>query len=216
MASKPVAFIDATDLYPQDQRDFLVQAALDGLYRLDWSDTILQETACAIHRRLRDRDGLSQRSKTEHMLGLLTNALTMVGAGGPLDEPAIRKQIEMLGEDPTGWGTTDRDDRHVIAAALVAGADVLVSSDKSFDAEVCEKQLGLRVQRADEFLADVFGGTADEQLLATFDALAARWKKPVPFSRAQVVGRLRTPLPEAMAYLVEQRGFAVADPPSEA
>lgn len=215
LVSELVAVIDATDLYPQDQRDFLVQAAFDGLYRLDWSETILQETACAIHRRLREREGLSRRTATERMLGLLSSALTAVGAGQALDEAAIRARIAAMSDDRANWGTTDPDDRHVIAAALVAGADVLVSSDKRFDAEYCQRQLGFRVLTADAFLLEIFGDASDEHITAPLDALAARWKKPAQFTRPQVVGRLQTPLPEAIEYLIEKRRFAIADPPGD-
>jgi predicted nucleic acid-binding protein len=214
LASKPVALVDATDLLPQDQRDFLVQAALDGLYRMVWSETILQETACAIHRRLRERDGLSQRAKTEHMLGLLTSALTAVDAGAGADEDAIRSRIEAMGEDPESWGTTDRNDRHVIAAAVVGSADTLVTSDSRFDAEFCRKTFDVRVMNADDFLVEIFSQTADRHLHISLDALAGRWKRPAPFSRAQVIGRLEAPLPKAMAYLVKARGFSRDHPPS--
>ena len=213
MASKPVALVDATDLLPQDQRDFLVQAALDGLYRMVWSETILQETACAIHRRLRERDGLSQRTKTERMLALLTGALAEADAGVSADEGAIRSRIGGMGEDPADWGTTDRDDRHVIAAAVVGGADTLVTSDGRFDAELCKKTFGLRVVNADDFLVDIFARADNRHVRVSLDALAGRWIRPAPFSRAQVIGRLETPLPKSMAYLVDVRGFPRDDPP---
>jgi hypothetical protein len=214
LASKRVALIDATDLFPQDQRDVLVQVALDGMYRMLWSETILQETACAIHRRLRQRDGLSQRRETEHMLGLLTGALTEADAGTNADEDAIRAQIGVMGEDPANWGTSDVDDRHVIAAAIAGGADTLVTSDGRFDAAHCEKAVNLRVIGVDDFLVDVFTQADDQQARISLDALARRWKRPAPFSRAQVVGRLEAPLPEAMAYLVNVRGFSRDDPPT--
>ena len=213
MASKPVALVDATDLLPQDQRDFLVQGALDGLYRMVWSETILQETACAIHRRLRERDGLSQRTKTERMLGLLTSALVTLDAGTSVDEDAIRSRIDATGGDLKTWGTTDRNDRHVIAAAVVGRADTLVTSDARFDAEFCQKTFDLRVINTDDFLVDIFTQADDQHLQVALDALAGRWKRPGPFTRAQVVGRLETPLPKSMGYLVQTRGFSRDVPP---
>jgi predicted nucleic acid-binding protein len=198
LASKPVALIDATDLFPQDQRDFMVQVAFDGLYRIVWSETILQEAACAIHRRLRERDGVSQRPKTERMLDLLTKALTSVGAGAGANEKAIHTRIKGLGEDRAAWGTTDPDDRHVIAAALVSEADSLVTSDGRFDVAFCRQNFELRVLGADDFLTGVLAEADDDHIRAPLDALAARWKHPAPFNRAQVIGRLETPLPKAM------------------
>jgi predicted nucleic acid-binding protein len=214
LASKSVALVDATDLFPQDQRDLLVQVALDGMYRMVWSEMVLQETACAIHRRLRGRDGLSQRTKTERMLGLLTDALTAVDAGTSADEDAIRSRIDAMGQDPAQWGTSDPDDRHVIAAAVAGGTDTLVTSDGRFDAAFCTSAFDLRVIDADDFLVDVFAQAGDQQVHASLDALARRWKRPAPFSRAQVIGRLEAPLPKAMAYLVEARGFPRDHPPT--
>lgn len=191
----------------------MVQAALDGLYRIVWSETILQETACAIHRRLRERDGVSQRPKTEHMLDLLTKALTRVGAGVGANEDGIRERVKSLGEDPVAWGTTDPGDRHVIAAALDADADSLVTSDSHFDVAFCQQNFALRVLKADDFLAGVFAEADDQHIRVPLDALAARWKHPAPFNRAQVIGRLETPLPKAMGYLITERGFRRQDPP---
>jgi hypothetical protein len=174
---------------------------------------ILQETACAIHRRLRDRDGLSQRQQTERMLGLLTSALRAVDAGSGADEDAIRAHVAEMGTDPSDWGTTDPDDRHVIAAAVVGNADILVSGDQRFDVEHCAERLTLHVMGADDFLVEVFAQADDRHIEVPLDALAARWHRPARFSRAQVVGRLAAPLPKAMAYLVDERGFARAAPP---
>jgi len=72
----------------------------------------------------------------------------------------------------------------------------------------------LRVIGADDFLVDAFAQAGDQQGHASLDALARRWKRPAPFSRAQVIGRLAAPLPKAMAYLVEARGFPRDHPPT--
>ncbi len=148
------------------------------------------------------------------MLGLLTGALIEAGAGTGTEEDAIRSQIGVMGEDPANWGTSDVDDRHVIAAAIVGGADTLVTSDGRFDAALCEEDFDLRVIGVDAFLVDVFTEADDQQVRVSLEALARRWKRPAPFSSAQVVGRLQAPLPEAMAYLVDVRGFQRDDPPT--
>jgi hypothetical protein len=148
------------------------------------------------------------------MLGLLTGALLAVEAGTTADEDAIRSRIDAMGQDPAHWGTSDPDDRHVIAAAVVGGTDTLVTSDNRFDAAVCMKAFDLRVIGADDFLVDVFGQADDQQVRTSLDALARRWKRPAPFSRAQVIGRLEAPLPNSMAYLGDVRGFPRDDPPT--
>ncbi len=148
------------------------------------------------------------------MLGLLTGALIEEEGGMSADEDAIRSQIGAMGEESANWGTSDADDRHVIAAAIVGGADTLVTSDGRFDAEYCRKAFGLHVMSTDDFLVDIFARINDRHVGASLDALAGRWIRPAPFSRAQVIGRLETPLPRSMAYLVEVRGFPRDDPPT--
>ncbi len=149
------------------------------------------------------------------MLGLLTDALIEEGGGTSADEDAIRSQIGVMGDDPSNWGTSDADDRHVIAAAIVGGADTLVTSDGRFDAESCRTTFGLRVMNADDFLVDIFAQADNRQVRVSLDALAGRWIRPAPFSRAQVIGRLETPLPKSMAYLVDVCGFPRDDPPTD-
>ena len=107
------------------QRDFLLSLAVEGFYRPLWSSAILDELqlrrspeAC---RRGEDPDARRQR---EHN----TSSIWMTTA---FDDALVENWEPLDGT----FGLPDPDDEHVVAAALVGGAGVIVTSNlKDFPA----------------------------------------------------------------------------------
>lgn len=135
------AFLDTNVLWPSLQRDFLLSLAAEGLYRPLWSEAILDE----IH---------------EH------EALKLVGRGASPAEAVAHTEhlidrMRSAFDDAivTGWepleGTfdlPDPDDEHVVAAAVIGGAGVIVTDNlPDFPASKLPPQL--EVQGAREFAA---------------------------------------------------------------
>jgi predicted nucleic acid-binding protein len=107
-----VALLDANVLYPARLRDLLVRLAIAGLYQARWSEQILDECFANL---IANRPDLPV-DHLERTRDLLTVALPDAVVTdyqdviAPLDLP-------------------DPDDRHVLAAAVVAGAEFLVTAN---------------------------------------------------------------------------------------
>jgi predicted nucleic acid-binding protein len=105
-----LALLDACVLYPAPLRDLLVTLARDRLYRACWTHRILDEW---IDNLLEARPDLT-RERLERTRGLMLRAV----ADGLVEncEPMERRLT-----------LPDPDDRHVLAAAIKAGADTIVT-----------------------------------------------------------------------------------------
>lgn len=130
------ALLDANVLYPDVLRDLLIRVARHGIYRALWSEEILGEVerALAENRAVADLD---------HLLGLMRRALP--------DACVTHYQ----GMTPT-LALPDPDDRHVLAAAIVGHAAVIVSrNERDFPAAALAPH-GLECQHPDTFLAHAY------------------------------------------------------------
>ncbi len=154
--------LDACVLFPTVMREMLVGAAGRGLFQPVWSARILEEWARATHKL------------------------------GPAAEPIARTEIALLRSD---WpeaevefsdidmdtlSLPDADDRHVLAAAIAAGADGIVTVNlKDFPTRVLG-QYGLLRRNPDELLLEAFHTKGDmipavaQTMLARAEAASGR------------------------------------------
>jgi hypothetical protein len=103
-------FYDACVLYPAPLRDLLMRLALTDLYRARWSDQIHEEWITAV---LRNRSDLS-RAQLERTRSLMNAHVRDALVDG------YQSLIPAL-------ALPDPDDRHVLAAAIKRGADLIVT-----------------------------------------------------------------------------------------
>lgn len=137
---KPRALLDANVLYPAMLRSLLIDLAVADLYAAFWTNEIHDEWI----RNLASHRPELDRAKLERTRALMDQAL----------ETALLRDVPPLAAAIT---LPDGDDRHVLAAALHAGADVIVTQNlRDFPVQVLEP-LGLQAVAPEDFLLELLG-----------------------------------------------------------
>lgn len=122
-------------LYPAPVRDLLIETANTSVYRARWSDDIHDEW---IRNLLANNKNATPEAlaRTRELMDLAVPDALVTGY-----QPLI-----------PGLSLPDPDDRHVLAAAIVGRADVIVTTNlKDFPAGVLSS-FGIEAQHPDEFL----------------------------------------------------------------
>jgi hypothetical protein len=135
MAGTFRAFLDSSVIYPASLRDLLMRLTMARLFQARWSSHVHEEWIRAV---LRDRSDLSF-----------------------VQLDSVRAAMDAHAEDclVTGYESLigsltlpDSDDRHVLAAAIVAGADVIVTHNlRDFPDEALDRY-EIEAQHPDEFI----------------------------------------------------------------
>ena len=137
--SIPVLY-DACVLYGNEVRDLLIRIAISGMVRAHWTDEILDETFGNL---VANRPDLSPERL------MVTRERMNVAVPG-----ALVSGYEILVET---LKLPDPGDRHVLAAAIAAGAAVIVTSNlDDFPAETLEPH-GIEAKTPDDFVLDQIG-----------------------------------------------------------
>lgn len=129
------AVYDACVLYPAPLRDLLMRVAMTDLFRARWTDQIHEEW---IRNVLKNRQDLS-RSQLERTRELMNEHVRDSLVTG---YEALIDCVEL----------PDADDRHVVAAAIRAGASVIVTFNLKDFPDATLDPLGIEPQHPDEFL----------------------------------------------------------------
>lgn len=126
--------LDANVLFPFSVRDTLLRAAYAGMYQVYWSEEILDETT-------RNLIGTGRMGKAQaaHLVEEMKRAFP---------EAMVEGHSALIPTMPN-----DEKDRHVAAAAVKVGAEVIVTRNLKDFRELPE---GLEAQSPDVFLADLF------------------------------------------------------------
>jgi|TARA_R100000365_G_C2738214_1_gene67187 hypothetical protein len=119
------ATLDTSVLWPSLQRDFLLSLAIEGAYRPSWSSAILEE--------------LEYREEAK----LVKRGIPIAEAAGRAATLIAAMRREFADAEVGGWeplegtfGLPDRDDEHVVAAAVIAGAGAIITENlKDFPAD---------------------------------------------------------------------------------
>ncbi len=168
--------VDANVLFPFTLRDTILRAAARGYFQVCWSEQILEEA-----RRNLVAKGATTEEQAERLMATMRRAFPEATVRGH------ESLVEAMPNDPK--------DRHVAAAAVKAGAQLIVKINLKDFASLPED---LEAQSPDDFLESLFDldpdGMAEvitEQAAAltrperTIDELLAALEKLVPdFARA--------------------------------
>lgn len=186
MASFTVIY-DANVLYPAPLRSVLMYLAQTDLFRARWTLDIHEEW---IRNLLIKRQDLS-RDKLEELRDMMIGAIPDSLVTGY--EPAI-----------SGLELPDPDDRHVLAAALRANAEVIVTANlKDFPQESLQP-FNITAQHPDDFILDLID-LAPPMVLTCFKEDRTHYLNP-PYTVDEYLENLaRQGLSKTIAYLAEYR-----------
>ncbi len=168
--ARPVALLDANVLYPARLRDLFLRLAIDGQFEARWSGRILDE---CFDNLLTDRPDFSAEAlhRTRRLMAM---ALPEAMVEGFED---LIESIEL----------PDPDDRHVLAAALTADADVIVTANlKDFPARALPPTM--TAQAPDTFVGTLLAIDA-EAVVAVIEVQAASLRNP-PMTQEELMAGL--------------------------
>lgn len=164
--------LDANVLFPFSLRDTLLRAAGEGFFQLYWSKEILDETT-----RNLVGTGRMTNEQSQYLRECMEDAFPEAEVTG------YEALIDAMPNHPK--------DRHVAAAAVKIGAQVIVTSNiKDFD----ELPDGIEAQSPDEFLSNLFDLDPDG-IVELLQAQAGALRNP-PFTFAELLGGLAKTVPE--------------------
>ena len=165
------ATYDACVLHPAGLRDLLVRLAITGLFRAHWSADILDEMVRSILRRRPDLTSAQLERTRELMCDAVPDCVTT-------GYEALIDGIEL----------PDPDDRHVLAAAIRSGSQVIVTENTAdFPADVLDRY-DIEAQTPDAFVLHLID-LSPTTVFSVIDAQAAALRDP-PFTVDQLLDRL--------------------------
>ncbi len=132
------AVLDANVLVMAGPRDTLLRAAEEGLYRALWSEAILDEVRRNVIRLLEERGLSGPADRVDYLLYRLRRAYP----------EALVEGYEGL----VPVMTNQEKDRHVLAAAVSGGAQVIVTENLRDFPSIALSPYGIEAHSPDEFL----------------------------------------------------------------
>ncbi|HTJ70016.1 MAG TPA: PIN domain-containing protein [Actinospica sp.] len=172
---------DTCALYPTTQRNLLIRLARSGLVRARWSAGILEE----LDRNLAKR-GVDE-AKRVRLFRLMNAAVS----------DCLVEEYEPLID---GLKLPDPGDCHVLAAAIKADAQVIVTNNLRDFPEECLKPSGIEARSPDDFVLDLID-INDRLVHACVQQIVDERRNP-PESFGDALGQLeRSGLIEAAAVL---------------
>ena len=165
-----VAVLDANVLYPARLRDLLIRLAIAGLYQARWTERILDE---CFDNLVDDRPDLSEDRirRTRRLMAIAVPDAVVGGYEGLI----------------AGLELSDRNDRHVLAAAIASGATRLVTANLA-DFPAPAVPAGIAAVDPDAFVLSLFEADP-EAVVAVIDEQAAALRNP-PMTTSELLDGL--------------------------
>lgn len=155
-----IAIYDASVLYPNTLRDLLIRLAQSGLVQAKWTEQILDEMFAALLRQRPDLDP-AKLQRTRTLMGTAVRDWKVTGY-----EPLV--DVLKL---------PDPDDRHVLAAAIRAHAQIIVTSNlRHFPADALT-EWNIDPKSPDEFVRDQIS-LSQNTVYAAVQQIADSWRRP--------------------------------------
>ncbi|WP_163836685.1 PIN domain-containing protein [Spartinivicinus ruber] len=183
-----IAVLDANVLYPLKLRGMLLWVAYQNCFTPIWSTIILDEWTRNLKKNNPDID-----------VNKLEKSCRQVNQGFPyacVDEEEIEQFLSQVPQLP------DKDDRHVVAAALASEALYLVTHNlKDFPNSVL-KPLGLKALSPDNFF-QLLIEKYPEEVYSGVEEARKRWKKP-PFNQEALIAWMQKNKLKQLASFITQ------------
>ncbi|MEN9925081.1 MAG: hypothetical protein RL268_1207 [Pseudomonadota bacterium] len=164
-ANRYTAFIDACTLVSVWRRNLLLTLAEAEFFRVRWSENVLEETERAITRLMDERDIADSKTRAAQSVASMRAAFP----------EALVEDFGLF--EATTYGLPDRNDEHVLAAAIKTQAQALVTENLSdFPASVLSP-LAIEARSADDFIADTIA-LEEGRAVAAINRMRLRLKRP--------------------------------------
>lgn len=178
--SAPAVLLDACALVPIRLTSCLLTLAESGLFRPLWSDEILDEVEGALPR-LKGMTPQKARQRVAAMRAAFDDEASVSG---------YQELVPRL--------TCDEKDRHVLAAAITGGADVLLTFNLQDFPDTAADPYGISVEHPDGFLTSLVR-EHPELLLKALRSDAAHYREP-PGSMSEYLNALSITVPTFAAF----------------
>ena len=182
-AARLIAFLDASVLYSAPLRDLLMHLAVRDLFAARWSDRVHEEWIAAL---LRNRRDLTQEqlARTRRLMDENINDALVSGYEHIVDQLTL----------------PDADDRHVLAAAIHGGANIIVTVNlRDFPADMLATY-GITALHPDTFIRRILENEPEE-VVAALRELHHDLKHPPIHMNELLTGFARIGLPETVTEL---------------
>ena len=194
--------IDASVLYAEPVRSFLLWVAAEGGFAPRWTQRILDETGSNLI-----EAGVIASEQWDALRTAMLDAFP----------DAMVAQAAVDAVEPRM--PNHEKDRHVLAAAVVGDADVVVTANLRHFKQADLAVIGKRAVSPDELLCEVLAADPDS-VLGAVRLQAAVMRKPRPWSEAELLGLFAglghsdPPLPALAQAVSRALGIAPVPPPS--
>ena len=178
---------DACVLYPAPLRDFLMRLAMTGAFRARWTKQIHEEW---IRNALKNNAHL-ERARLQKTADMMNQAV--------MDSLITEHEVII-----TNLDLPDENDKHVLAAAIKGGAEVIVTFNlKDFPASTLNTY-DIWAQHPDEFISHLIDLSPERVVLAAKRHRAAL-KNPPKTTEEYIDTLLRQQLPSTSAFLSKHK-----------
>lgn len=184
VADRFVVILDANVLYPFRMRDTLFHFAEAGLFRARWSAEILQEWRTAL---------LKSKPLLAESLASQIQAIERV-----FPEACVEGYQDLI----QALHLPDPNDRHVLAAAIVADAEHIITENIKDFPESAIAKYGIEAVTADDFLASTFE-LYPAEAIAALRMMRRNYENP-PLNPGEFIFDLQTKGMPKLASMVKQ------------
>lgn len=184
-----IALLDTSVLWPSLQRDFLLSLAIERVYRPVWSEAILAELE--YHEALKLQKRGAEKTDAEARAARLVDQMR-----------TVFEDAMVTGWEPLegSYSLPDPDDEHVVAAAQIAGAGVIVTANlKDFPSKLLPD--GIEAIPVTDFARDAVGLSPTRSLAAITQIASRSGRAGPPLTEREIVQVLeeRYGMTESMA-----------------